>query len=206
MGSSEPFANIGWLNKTFLFLNQITTKSLHNEIWMWNLNLMQILYWDDLGDKRPVMCLVLTRWSRITSACRSAHSHTESWLWASRLVLYWVIFMVFKFSLINSGANQTNTKLLHVLIRSWVFISSSESRVEDTETPAQYKPAAASALSSWDQRNSVFHCSSTKSLSGCFTWTSSDLTACVALSKWVWGGRRAVWVQGAGHSAHAFNV
>ena len=80
--------------------------------WNWTGSRSQfIFYWDDSGDKRPVMCLVLTRWSRIMSACRSAHFNTESWLWASRVVLsttcWRVIFMMFKCSLINCGIKPT---------------------------------------------------------------------------------------------------
>ena len=78
-----------------------------------------------------------------------------SWLWASHLMLYWAqhvdesIFMMFKCGIINSGANPTNTMLLHVLIRSWKLVKTfyllkwEQVRVEaETETSAKYKPTA----------------------------------------------------------------
>ena len=70
-----------------------------------------------LSHSRPVMnwlCSIMSAWC-------SAHFNTESWLWASHLhvVLSTKCVSHFSWRLNAASVNQTNTKLLHVLIRSW---------------------------------------------------------------------------------------
>ena len=121
---------------------------------------------------------------RVMSACRCSHSST---CWR-------VIFMMFKCSLTNSGIKQHSVTSCtdQVLITSdecvLVPVRAERRRTQKLQLGTNQLQLLLWSLSSWDQRNSVFHCSSTKSLTGCFTWTSSKLTARVALSEWVGAG------------------
>ena len=135
------------------------------------------------------MCLVMSRWCRIMSACPDCERHVSCCTEHNKC--WRVIFMTFKCSLINSGVNQTNKVTSctdQVLITSdeslSVQVRAERRRTQKLQLSTNHLQLLLWSLSSWDQRNSVFHCSSTKSLTGCLTWTSSDRRVPLWASEW----------------------